>query len=296
MRAGEKTETAIELRNVSYTYQEGTKALIDVSLEVRRGQFVALLASNGSGKTTLIKTIVGLLTAQRGEVLIGGVNLAALKSRELYQRVGVVFQNPEDQLFAPTVSEDVAFGPRNMELDEEEVGARVRASLESAGALHLAGRAIHHLSFGEKKRVALAGVLAMHPSILILDEPTAGLDPAGEASMMLLLSKLNRECGATVILATHSVDMLPLFADRVVVLNRGKTLKSGSTQDIFLDHEVLAEASLRLPYVSALLHEMKMHDGVPINGLPLTIGEARKRMLELIPEDILEKRLEEKMR
>ena len=137
------------------------------------------------------------------------------------------------------------------------------------------------------KRVALAGVLAMRPATMILDEPTAGLDPLGEAMMMRLLHRLNREHGITVILATHSVDLLPLFAHRIYVLQDGRVLKQGSTGEIFLDHDMLDRASLRLPYVADLIHKMKQQDGVPINGLPLTIGEARTRILELIPADLL---------
>lgn len=286
-------EKVVEAKNVSFTYEEGTQALVGVDFCVQRGQFTALLASNGSGKTTLLKTLSGLIKPGEGEVLIEGASIASLSPADLYCRIGVVFQNPEDQLFAPTVGEDVAFGPRNLGYDKAHVEACVTAALESVGAEQLRGKAIHHLSFGEKKRVALAGVLAMKPSILLLDEPTAGLDPMGEAAMMRLLSGLNREKGVTVILATHSVDMLPLFADMVYVLSKGRVLRKGETKDIFLDHEMLKNAGLRLPYISSLLHEMKQYDGVPINGLPLTIGEARKRMLELIPEEILEKRFEE---
>jgi len=146
------------------------------------------------------------------------------------------------------------------------------------------------LSFGEQKRVAIAGVLAMKPSILILDEPTAGLDPAGEAMMMRLLNRLNRKYGITVILATHSVDMLPLFADRIYLLNRGAVLKTGAAAEIFCDQELIDRAGLRLPYVSSLLDQLRRLDGVPIDGMPLTLGEARKQLLRLIPEDLISNR------
>ncbi|MBI4827519.1 MAG: ABC transporter ATP-binding protein, partial [Nitrospinae bacterium] len=184
---------AIEAHGVSYTYQEGTLALDNVSLTFRRGEFVALLASNGSGKSTLIKTIVGLLKPQQGHIRIDGIPLETLDDRTLYSKARVVFQNPDGQLFAPTVGEDVAFGPRNLGLAEEEVERRVTEALAAVDAAHLRRKAIHHLSFGEKKRVSLAGVLAMRPSILILDEPTGGLDPMGEVGMMRLLSALNCE-------------------------------------------------------------------------------------------------------
>ena len=283
---------AIEASNICFTYEEGTRALQDVDFRVSQGEFVALLASNGSGKTTLIKVLVGLLKPQKGEVRIGDSDIRQLTSRELCQRVGLVFQNPNDQLFAATVEEDVAFGPRNLGLAEDEIERRVSESLESVAALELRERAIHHLSFGQQKRVMLAGVLAMRPSTLILDEPAAGLDPAGEEIMMHLLNKLNREQGITVILATHSVDMLPLFSDRIYVLNRGKVLREGPANDIFLDTDMIDRAGLRLPYISGLLYEMKRFDGVPIDGLPLTLGEARKRLLELIPEDLIIRQFE----
>jgi cobalt/nickel transport system ATP-binding protein len=281
------SKLAVEATGVVFTYEEGTRALEDVDFWVKPGEFVAMLASNGSGKTTLIKLLVGLLKPDKGIVKLNGQDIRRLSRSDLSGSVGLVFQNPSDQLFAATVEEDVAYGPRNLGLDEEEVHRRVGESLESVAASELRGRAIHHLSFGEQKRVCMAGVLAMRPSTLILDEPTAGLDPAGEALMMRLLNRLNREQGITVILATHSVDLLPLFADRIYVLSLGKVLKQGPADEIFCDHDMIDKACLRLPYIATLLHKMKQHDGVPINGLPLTIGEARTRLLELIPEDVI---------
>jgi cobalt/nickel transport system ATP-binding protein len=278
---------AVQASGVGFTYQEGTRALEDVDFWAETGEFVAMLASNGSGKTTLVKVLVGLLNPQEGSVRIEGREIRKLSRTDLYQRIGLVLQNPTDQLFAATVEEDVAYGPRNLGLAEPEVQQRVTEALECVAAAELRCRAIHHLSFGEQKRVSMAGVLAMRPSILILDEPTAGLDPAGEALIMRLLNRLNREQGITVILATHSVDLLPLFADRIYVLGRGRVLKQGPSDEIFCDHEMIDRACLRLPYIAALLHKMKEYDGVPINGLPLTIGEARMRLLELIPEDMI---------
>ncbi|MFC1835644.1 energy-coupling factor ABC transporter ATP-binding protein [Thermodesulfobacteriota bacterium] len=284
---------AVKVTGISFTFQEGTRALEGVDFCADSGEFVAMLASNGSGKTTLIKVIVGLLKPDSGTVEVEGRDIRKLSKQELYQRVGLVLQTPADQLFAATVEEDVAYGPRNLGLPEDEVQRRVTESLECVAAGELRCRAIHHLSFGEQKRVSIAGVLAMHPSILILDEPTAGLDPAGEALMMRLLNRLNREQKITVILATHSVDLLPLFADRIYVLRQGRVLKQGPAQEIFCDHDMIEEASLRLPYIATLLHKMKQYDGVPINGLPLTIGEARMQLLEVISEDLIMKKTAE---
>jgi len=281
--------SAVDASGISFTYQEGTRALDQVDFRVSKGEFTAVLASNGSGKTTLIKVLIGLLKPEKGRVEINGREIGTIPKKELYQQVGLVLQNPIDQLFATTVEEDVAYGPRNLELDEAEVRRRITDALECVAASDLRNRAIHHLSFGEQKRVSMAGVLAMKPATLILDEPTAGLDPAGEALMMRLLNRLNREQGITVILATHSVDLLPLFADRIYVLQRGKVLKQGPAEEIFCDYDMITNACLRLPYIATLLHKLKQHDGVPINGLPLTIGEARMRLLELIPENVIVK-------
>ncbi len=278
---------AIDADHVTFAYPNGFMALEDVVFRVSQGEFVAMLASNGSGKTTLIKILIGLLKPQTGTVRIGGRILSEYSDAELYQRVGLVFQNPNDQLVSATVAEDVAFGPRNLGLTAEEVRGRIDEALHCVGADHLRERAIHHLSFGEQKRVAIAGTLAMKPSILILDEPTAGLDPAGEHEMMRLLGDLNHQQGITVILATHSVDLLPLFAHRIYLLNRGRVLKQGPAHEVFCDQELLRRSSLRLPYVSRLLDELNRIDGIPMNGLPLTIGEARLQLLELIPQELI---------
>lgn len=277
----------IEAVDVTFAYQEGTIALCDVNFQVREGEFIAVLASNGSGKTTLIKTLVGLLKPRHGTIRVAGRDLGSYSQTELYQMVGMVFQNPNDQLFGASVEEDVAFGPRNLNLPESEVQRRVTDALRLTAAEDLRHKAIHHLSFGEQKRVAIAGVLAMQPSILILDEATAGLDPAGEYLIMKMLNRLNREQGITVILATHSVDMLPLFADRICILNKGRVLRNGPAEEIFMDHEMLSTAGLRLPYVSRLFYELKKHDGVAIDGFPLTVGEARLELLKLIPQDLI---------
>lgn len=277
---------AIRANGVVFSYEEGTRALDGVDFLCGAGEFVAILASNGSGKTTLIKLLVALLKPERGTVEIDGRDLRSYPPKDLYQKVGLVLQNARDQLFAATVEEDVAFGPRNLGLHESEVQRRVSDSLRSVGAEGLGGRAIHHLSYGEQKRVSIAGVLAMRPSILILDEPTAGLDPAGEIDMLRLLYRLNRQQGITVVLATHSVDMLPLFADRIYVMKHGRVLQSGPPREVFADPEMLDRAKLRLPHIAHLLHEMKHRDGVPIDGLPLTVGEARRKLLDLIPPEI----------
>ncbi|MEF8788458.1 MAG: ATP-binding cassette domain-containing protein [Planctomycetota bacterium] len=284
-------EPAIDARDVWFAYEEGTRALAGVDFRAGQGEFVAMLASNGGGKTTLLRVLAKLLTPQRGRVEVNGRPLEDMGSEELYRQLGLVFQNPRDQLFAPTVEEDVGFAPRNADLSESEIEDRVSEELEAVGASHLRKRAVHHLSFGEKKRVSLAGVLAMRPSILVLDEPTAGLDPAGEADMLHLLNRLNSDRGITVVMATHSVDLLPLFADRLYVLKDGAVLREGTPEDVFADEDAVEGAQLRLPHISRLARELRDYDGVPLDGLPLTVRETRLNLLEFIPAEKLVERL-----
>ena len=281
----------IVVKNLSFTYDEGTRALKNINFYVKKGEFVGLLASNGSGKTTFLKALIGLLKSQEGEIILGGKNIRSIPARELYQKLGMVFQNPNDQLFSPTVIEDVAFGPMNLGLPEEEVEKRVMESLRLVDMEPHANKAIHHLSFGQQKRVSIAGVLAMQPEVLILDEPTAGLDPKGESRLMHLLNKLNKENGITIIMATHIVDLVPLFIDRLYILNRGEVIRQGTPEEVFSDSEVIERVDLRLPYISHLIEELKHKDGVPLNGLPLTIGEARRKLVELIPPELIDNRL-----
>lgn len=277
----------VETLGISFTYDDGTRALDGVNFVLREKEFVGLLASNGGGKTTLLKSLVGLLQPQQGEILIKGQKLKSIPQGELYQKVGMVFQNPNDQLFAPTVIEDVAFGPLNMGLQPPEAVVRAEEALTMVDMLHCKDKPIHHLSFGQQKRVCIAGVLAMRPEILILDEPTAGLDPLGESDAMQLLKRLNREQGITIVMATHSVDMIPLFIDRLYILNKGRVVGEGSPPQIFSDVELLRGAQLRLPYIALLIEELKKKDGFPIDGFPLTVGDARRKLVELLPRDIV---------
>jgi cobalt/nickel transport system ATP-binding protein len=274
----------ITATGVRFAWSAQCVALDRIDFRVADGEFVALLASNGSGKTTLMKVLAGLLAPQQGEVVLDGRPVRAWSDAERFRRLGLVLQDPDDQLFGATVAEDVAAGPRNLDLPEDEVQRLVAGSLDAVGAGHLAGRAIHHLSFGERKRVCLAGILAMGPRLLICDEPTAGLDPQGEAAMLRLLHRVNREQGRAILLATHTVDLLPLFADRIVVLNRGRVLMDGPPAEIFAEPEILARAGLRLPWVSHLLHELQCSHGLPVERLPLTLGEAREELLRHLPD------------
>lgn len=266
---------AIEASHISFHYPCGQQALNDISLEIPHGSFVAFIAANGSGKTTLFKALTHLIRPNTGNILIHGKDIRQWSKSELYQTVGLVFQNPTDQLFCATVMDDIAFGPRNLGLSEPVVQERVTEAIKAVGACNYANRPIEHLSFGEQKRVAIAGVLAMRPPIIILDEPTAGLDPSGERSMLELLHSLNQQ-GITIIISTHAVDLLPEFVDSVYVLHRGQLLAHGPPVRILQDRETLEKSSLRMPYLSYVFDDLKTIDQVPITTLPVTQRQAIK--------------------
>jgi cobalt/nickel transport system ATP-binding protein len=268
----------VDAQGLHFAYPDGIVALDDLSFHARQGEVVSVMGTNGSGKTTLLKVLMRLLRPQQGTVRLSGDDIGRLPPAELYRRVGMVFQNPADQLFATSVEQDVAFGPRNLGLAESEVAARVEEALGAVDALALRERPIHHLSFGQQKRVCLAGVLAMRPQILLLDEPTAGLDPAGEAKMIELLLALNQQQKITLIMATHCVDLLPVLADRILVLSQGSLCQEGTPQEVFADPARAAAAGLRMPLVAQLFYELCGPEAAGAQGLPLTIAEAKERI------------------
>ena len=271
----------LSLTGVSYRYPDGTAALSGINLEVKKGEFIGILGSNGSGKTTLLKAIDGLLKGFDGSVYLDGADIKRLTPKEIYKKIGLVFQNPDDQLFASTLFEDVAFGPINMGFDLKEVERRVLRALQEVELQELEKKPIHNLSFGQKKRACIAGLLAMGHEVLLLDEPTAGLDPMGEYKMMRLLWRLNKENQVTIVMATHSVDLVPIFLDRLYILSRGKIVRGGSPEQVFNAPEDMENVKLRLPQVAELIHRLKSEDGIPFDKIPLTIGEARKEIVKL---------------
>ncbi|BEH11528.1 MULTISPECIES: energy-coupling factor ABC transporter ATP-binding protein [Geobacter] len=266
----------------AYAYPDGTVALSDIRFQVARGEFCGILGSNGSGKTTLLKIMDGLIREYDGSVLLDGRDVRSLQPKDIYRTVGLVFQNPDDQLFAHTVFEDVAFGPRNMGFAEAEVKARVERALDAVDLAGAAAKQIHHLSYGQKKRACIAGLLAMGHEVLLMDEPTAGLDPMGEYRMMELLTRLNRQEGVTIVMATHSVDLVPLFLHRLHILSRGRIVRGGPPEEVFTAPAEMESVKLRLPHIAELIHRLKHEDGVPFRRTPLTIGEARREIMELI--------------
>jgi cobalt/nickel transport system ATP-binding protein len=266
----------------SFRYPDGTTALAEIRFDVQRGEFCGILGANGSGKTTLLKVMDGLIKDYTGRVLLDGDEVARLKPRDIYRKVGLVFQNPDDQLFAHTVFEDVAFGPRNMDFGEDEVQRRVKAALAGVEMADYAGKQINALSYGQKKRACIAGLLAMGHEILLLDEPTAGLDPMGEYRMMEILTRLNREEGVTIVMATHSVDLVPLFLHRLHILSRGRIVRGGAPEEVFTAPTEMENIKLRLPHIAELIYRLKHEDDVPFDRIPLTIGEARREIVEMV--------------
>jgi len=272
----------ISVKIDSFKYPDGTAALSDIRMEVKKGEFTGILGSNGSGKTTLLKVMDGLIREYSGNVLLDGQDIRKLSPRDIYRKVGLVFQNPDDQLFAHTVFDDVAFGPRNMGFAEPEVAERVQGALHSVDMEGYAEKSIHHLSFGQKKRICIAGLLAMGHEILLLDEPTAGLDPMGEYRMMKLLTRLNRESDVTIVMATHSVDLVPLFLHRLHILSKGTIVRGGTPEEVFTAPQEMADVKLRLPQIAELIYRLKHEDKMSFERIPLTIGEARREILEIM--------------
>ncbi len=268
------------VQDVSYKYPDGTPALSNISLEVKKGEFVGLLGANGSGKTTLMKAMDKLLKGVEGRITLSGIDIKNMSPKEIYKKVGLVFQNPDDQLFAPTLFEDVAFGPTNMGYGAKEIEKKVMNALDEVELSGLEKKSVHNLSYGQRKRACIAGLLAMGHETLLLDEPTAGLDPMGEYKMMNLLKKLNKESGVTVVMATHSVDLVPVFLDRLYILSKGKFSRGGTPEEVFNAPEDMANIKLRLPHIAELIYKLKHEDKVDFKRIPLTIGEARREILK----------------
>ncbi len=273
----------LEVKNIKYSYNSDYQALKGVSLKVERGDMIALLGKNGAGKSTLFLHLNGIYQPDEGQVFIDGEELKYDKKSLLKfrQKVGIVFQNPDDQIFAPTVEEDVAFGPLNLGLSMEEVQDRVEEALARVGMSGYEKTAPHHLSGGQKKRVAIAGILAMRPEIMVLDEPTAGLDPQGVVDLSKLLNELNDE-GITIIISTHEVDLVPNYANKVFVLVDGLLIAEGTPKEIFAKPEILEQANLKVPIVTDLFQQLE-EEGFDMQGdYPLTIDEAKDKFLKLL--------------
>jgi len=264
----------LELRDIRHVYAAGTpfevEALSGVSLTVEPAEVLGIVGGTGSGKSTLVQHMNLLLVPASGELLVDGVDATTLRKSELRRRVGLVFQFPESALFAPTVEEDVAFAPRRLGLGAEEVRERVRDSLRALGIGELAARSPFTLSGGEKRRAAIAGVLAMGPEVLVLDEPTAGLDPASREGLLTLIRSL-RQAGISVVLVSHDLDEVAEVADRVCALHEGRVRAVGTPAEVFYGDLALAPATVK---VASLLRASRPGIGAPV-GFEETLAAFR---------------------
>ena len=277
---------AIELKEISYTYGNGSpqeiRALNHINLTIPDGQFIGLIGHTGSGKSTLIQHLNGLVKATEGDILYNGQSIYAegFSMKSLRSKVGLVFQYPEHQLFETDVFTDVCFGPKNLGLDEQTIHSRAREALDLVG-LDASYDKISpfELSGGQKRRVAIAGVLAMKPEVLILDEPTAGLDPRGRDEILDQVAKLHREQGMTVVLVSHSMEDVARYVDRIIVMNHGSVAFDGVPKEVFRQYRELEKIGLAAPQVTYIIHALKER-GFPIADDITTVEEARMAILQ----------------
>ena len=255
---------AIEIKGLTYIYSPGTPfertALNNIRLDISDGEYIGLIGHTGSGKSTLIQHFNGLLRPTAGQITVQGINLAEGRPDLvlLRSKVGLVFQYPEYQLFEETVAKDIAFGPKNLGLSEEETAGRVKEAMELVGLSEdICEKSPFELSGGQKRRAAVAGVLAMRPEVLVLDEPIAGLDPKGRREMLGLIDNYHVKTGATVILVSHNMDDVARAADRVIVMSRGEIKKDGLPREVFSDVEGMQKLSLDVPQAALLAHMLK---------------------------------------
>jgi cobalt/nickel transport system ATP-binding protein len=272
-------DSCVSVKEVRFTYPGGIKAINGASLEIQRGERVGLLGPNGSGKSTLILLIAGLLTPEKGEITVFNEVTTAKNFQKLRQKIGIVFQDPDDQLFTQSVTEDVEYGPKNLRLPESDIKQRSKEVLEKIGIYHLKDRPPHRLSFGEKKKASLATALVLKPELLILDEPTANLDLASRRGLLEMLNDLNRQ-GTTILVSTHDVEALPELTERVIVISGGNILGEGVTSEVLLDSKLLGAAGLEQPTVAKLFSELKAAGLV--KEVPITISAGVQELRELL--------------
>ena len=278
----------IQVEHLTHTYMTDSPfaatALEDVSLTIEDGELIGLLGHTGSGKTTLVQHLNGLLKPTSGRVVVDGLNITekGVSLLEVRRRVGLVFQYPEYQLFEETVARDVAFGPRNLGLSEQEVDQRVRFALREVGLAYdeIAQRSPFELSGGQMRRVAIAGVLAMRPGTLILDEPTAGLDPAGRRSILGMIRELHAAGGLTVVMVSHNMDDISSLATRLVVMSRGRMVLTGTPREVFQHRELLSSIGLGIPQAAELTQQL-IAEGYPLPADLYTPEEVAEALLKL---------------
>jgi cobalt/nickel transport system ATP-binding protein len=280
----------VSLKNINFSYPDGKKALINVNFHALCGERVAILGANGAGKSTLFQLFNGLLTPSSGEIKIKGVQVEKNNYKAVRRMVGMVFQDPDDQLFSSTVKQEISYGLINLGIPGDSIEHAVNWALEVVGLEGYENKNPYHLSGGEKKRVALASVLVMKPEVLVLDEPTAALDPRGVSQLLSLLNEINRELNITLVFATHDVDVVPLLADRIYVMNGGEIQLSGTTAEVFSQTKVIRANNLRLPRVAHLAEVLINDQVLEASVLPLTIGQTRRMIYQRFSNDPIEEK------
>jgi len=277
---------SIRVENLFYSYMRGTpfekEALIDVSIELKKGDFIGIIGHTGCGKSTLVQHLNGILRPETGRVYIDDQLINNANIKEIRKKVGLVFQYPEYQLFEETVFKDIAFGLKRENLTEEQVAERVYEAAEIVGLdKSILDKSIYEISGGQKRRCAIAGVIVMKPEYLILDEPAAGLDPAGRDDILAFIKRLNKEKGVTVVLVSHSMDDIARLTDYVVVMNKGRVVMTGSPREIFMQADKLEEIGLSIPQVTRLMCKLKKINP-DIREDILTVEEAKEESLRHI--------------
>ena len=282
---------SISLEKVSYIYEDNSDikkpALIDIDLEIGEGEFIGIIGHTGSGKSTLIQHLNGLMEPTKGRVYFEGKNIHDdnYDIKSLRGKVGLCFQYPEHQLFETTILEDVCFGPMNFGASKEEAVKAAKEALKDVGiSEELFGKSPFELSGGQKRRVAIAGILAMKPEYFILDEPTAGLDPEGRVQLLELLKRLNQEQGITIILVSHSMEDIASYVDRMIVMNRGRLEFDGDKEEVFSHQEELEQMGLSVPFFRLLANDLK-EKGFPVEGEILTLEDARRAILKTLKKE-----------
>ena len=281
----------LETKNLSYVYSDGTPfrvtAINNVNISIEKGEFVGIIGHRGSGKSTLVQHLNGLLTPSSGEVLLDGKNIneSKITRRQARFKVGLCFQYPEYQLFESTVYKDISFGPKNMGLSEDEIDNRVKKAADFVGLKpDMLNKSPFDLSGGEKRRVAIAGVMAMEPEILILDEPSAGLDPHGRDMIAEMISSYRKTTGSTVIIVSHSMEDVAKSADKVLVMNKSEVEMFGTVNEVFSKVERLADIGLNVPQLTQIFLNLK-HNGMAVRTDIYTIKNAEVELLRLLREE-----------
>ena len=279
----------IEIKNLTHIYSEGLpfekKAIDDINLKIEENEFIGLIGHTGSGKSTFIQHLNGLLKPSSGEIIVDGMKVDKSSSNltELRKKIGLVFQYPEYQLFEETIERDIAFGPGNLDLSEEEVLRRVKSSMDSVGLDYetYKDKSPFELSGGLKRRVAIAGVLAMEPKVLILDEPTAGLDPRGRDEILSEIKSIHEKRKITVILVSHSMEDVAKIAERIIVMDKGKVFLDSNPREIFRNEDKLLSVGLGIPQITSLMRTLKKK-GLDINEDSITVEEANESLIKYL--------------